>query len=269
MADWVLRFIQDDSFIILIGSVLFLGVFELFWGLKPQTFKHWRVNMGFGALYSAFSFLIGPYISYVLANIMRLFGEGLIDLSWMSQITGIGADLLIVFVSSFVFDFFFYWVHRLEHHNLFLWQQHIVHHSDRTLAASSGALTSIAEVVLIPVMVGIPMAVLFKIPPAQIAILSALPLTWVFVQHANLKVSFGPFWWLLVSPNFHRIHHSLEKKHFDKNFALWFPILDIIFKTAYKPKPSEIPDTGVEGVEINSVRDAIFFPFKRWLSKNY
>lgn len=253
----------------MMGSVLLIGVVEMFWGLKPQSFKHWRVNMGFGTFCAVLGFVLAPAISYALASIVRFFGDGLIDLSWLAHSSGLLANLLIVFVSTFIFDFFFYWVHRLEHQNIFLWQQHAVHHSDRMLAASSGALTSVAEIILIPLLVGLPMAILFKIPPAQIAILNVLPLTWLFVQHANLNISFGRFWWLLVSPNFHRIHHSIEKKHFDKNFALWFPIFDIIFKTAYRPQDSEIPETGVAGVEINSIWEAVAYPFKRWFSRDY
>jgi sterol desaturase/sphingolipid hydroxylase (fatty acid hydroxylase superfamily) len=38
-------------------------------------------------------------------------------------------------------------------------------------------------------------------------------------------------WWLLTSPQYHRIHHSLKPAHFDKNFAAWFPLWDILFRT--------------------------------------
>jgi len=48
------------------------------------------------------------------------------------------------------------------------------------------------------------MAVLFKLPPIEIAMLSLIPFAWQYFTHANIKFGFGPLWWLLTSPNYHR-----------------------------------------------------------------
>ena len=60
------------------------------------------------------------------------------------------------------------------------------------------------------------------------------------LQHANLKLGFGPLEYLLVSPRFHRLHHSIGIGHESSgpgtlgghNFAVLFPVWDIIFGTA-------------------------------------
>ena len=265
--NWFLQFIQSDAFVLLIGSTVILGAFEFFFGVKREKIGHWFRNVGFGVLYAVLGALLAPTISYLMTTAVQALGGGWIDLRAIG-FGGIAGDLTAIAVSTLIFDFFFYWLHRFEHMNQFLWQQHVVHHSDRLMAASTGALSSPAEVILIPFFVGLPMAVLFKMPAVNVAVLSTLPLAWLFVQHANFNLSFGPLWWLLVSPNFHRIHHSVEKKHFDKNFALWYPVWDIIFKTAYRPSKNEIPETGVVGVEIESITEAFLYPLKAWFKKS-
>jgi sterol desaturase/sphingolipid hydroxylase (fatty acid hydroxylase superfamily) len=53
------------------------------------------------------------------------------------------------------------------------------------------------------------------------------------VSHANIKLSFGPFEPLLVSPRFHRRHHATKAAGYHScNYAAVFPIWDIIFRTA-------------------------------------
>ena len=52
---------------------------------------------------------------------------------------------------------------------------------------------------------------------------------------------FDPFF---VGPQYHRMHHSLQTQHLDKNFALFFPLRDIFFGTYYRPKKGEFPSTG-------------------------
>ena len=64
--------------------------------------------------------------------------------------------------------------------------------------------------------------------------------------------------------NITRIHHSIEPEHRDKNFAVWFPIYDVLFGTAHRPKPGEFPETGVAGVEVATLSDAFMLPFDRW-----
>jgi sterol desaturase/sphingolipid hydroxylase (fatty acid hydroxylase superfamily) len=52
-----------------------------------------------------------------------------------------------------------------------------------------------------------------------------------------------------VDNRFHRIHHSVEPKHFEKNFGIMFTVWDQLFRTAYFPRPDEWPKTGVAGIQ--------------------
>jgi sterol desaturase/sphingolipid hydroxylase (fatty acid hydroxylase superfamily) len=51
--------------------------------------------------------------------------------------------------------------------------------------------------------------------------------------------------YVLAGPRFHRVHHSLASKHRDKNFASFFPVLDLLFGTAYFPRQHETITTGL------------------------
>ena len=88
---------------------------------------------------------------------------------------------------------------------------------------------------------------------------------WEYFTHANIKLGFGRLWWLFTSPDYHRIHHSIEKNHQNKNFSTWFPVLDIIFSTSWRPQLGECPATGVKGVTIKSVRELYILPFQEWI----
>ena len=62
----------------------------------------------------------------------------------------------------------------------------------------------------------------------------------------------------------HRIHHSREIAHRDKNFAVYFPIWDVLFGTYYAPAREEFPATGIQGVTIRTLWEAASWPFIKW-----
>jgi sterol desaturase/sphingolipid hydroxylase (fatty acid hydroxylase superfamily) len=171
---------------------------------------------------------------------------------------------LAMLTSALIADFFFYWFHRLQHANRLLWQEHLVHHSDKALNVTTTQRAHFIEHVLTPFAVAVPMTVLFNLPTASVAAIAILPSVWAYVVHTNVRVGFGSLWWLVSSPQYHRIHHSIEPAHHHRNFALWFPLWDVMFGTAHAPRRGEFPSTGVEGIEIATLRDAFTFPFARW-----
>jgi hypothetical protein len=60
----------------------------------------------------------------------------------------------------------------------------------------------------------------------------------------NVKINLGWLGWLVASPQFHRVHHSVESAHWDKNFAGVLSIFDYLFGTAC-PSRDIYPDTGI------------------------
>lgn len=81
-----------------------------------------------------------------------------------------------------------------------------------------------------------------------------------FFSHMNLRIGFGRFV-LLNSPQNHRIHHSAQLLHRDKNFAGLFPIFDVLGGTHYLPAADEYPATGLgDGDCPVTLTEAVLWP---------
>jgi sterol desaturase/sphingolipid hydroxylase (fatty acid hydroxylase superfamily) len=62
--------------------------------------------------------------------------------------------------------------------------------------------------------------------------------------HGNIRTNLGPLRYVLVTPQSHRIHHSIEPRHLDTNFGALFSIWDRLFGTQYRGH-DEYPETGI------------------------
>jgi lathosterol oxidase len=74
------------------------------------------------------------------------------------------------------------------------------------------------------------------------------------LAHANTRINFGFLKYVFVTPQFHHWHHSDNPKAYDKNFAIHFPFIDMIFGTYY--------DQGTnwrESTELGDVKHPIGF----------
>ena len=143
--------------------------------------------------------------------------------------------------SSFVFylvilDFFAYWLHRGQHQINVWWALHSLHHSQRQMTFWSDNRNHLLDVVMTDVAFAL-VALLIGVPPAQFVTLVVAGRVVESLSHANLRVSFGRIGeYLLVSPRFHRVHHAIGLGHEGRaqgcNFAVLFPVWDVLFRTA-------------------------------------
>jgi sterol desaturase/sphingolipid hydroxylase (fatty acid hydroxylase superfamily) len=153
---------------------------------------------------------------------------------------GYAIEVLIVLL---VWDFARYWRHRAEHK--WFWPIHAVHHSPDQLHAANSLghpLQGFIELALVT----IPLSLIQFSGPTDFPIVSAISSALTLYIHSPTHATLGPAWRVIVDPRFHRIHHSLEPRHFDKNFAVCFSIWDSLFGTAYWPEKGEWPAVGVK-----------------------
>jgi sterol desaturase/sphingolipid hydroxylase (fatty acid hydroxylase superfamily) len=225
-----------------------------------------------------FSLLVGVlvnrlllvYVAPTVAKGLRL-KLGMVDLSivtssgWLSLF---GSSLAAVIA----FDFFYYWFHRACHKSSVLWQHHKMHHMDPEFDVVTAMRNNWLEEILVGVMIFIPFAILFKVGNlsyenagfAGTLVLYILLLS-RHINHCSLRIQFGKASCLWTSSQTHRIHHSYLPEHHDKNFAAFFPLWDVMFRTYYAPKWNEWPPTGVRGEkEIESFWEAQVFTFRQW-----
>jgi sterol desaturase/sphingolipid hydroxylase (fatty acid hydroxylase superfamily) len=260
---WFFELVLSPAFYVM--CVMFLAVALLEWRIPAHNIpsEHYGLNLCYAVVNGVAIAAATPLISAGSASAIQSVGLGLIDLRALG-FDGVTGALIALVIGTLILDFFQYWEHRAFHGSKILWQQHLLHHSDEYMNFTTAVRHHPLEIVLVPLFVTIPIAILFKLPPINIAALSLIPYAWDYFAHANVRLGFGPFWWLLVSPNYHRIHHSLEPDHIDKNFAMWFPIWDIVFGTAVAPRRSECPGTGVAGVSVRTLSQAYLLPLVGW-----
>jgi sterol desaturase/sphingolipid hydroxylase (fatty acid hydroxylase superfamily) len=138
-----------------------------------------------------------------------------------------------------VLDFIDYWLHRGQHSMGWWWGLHALHHSQRQMTMWSDNRNHLLDD-LIRDSVLVIAARLIGIAPGQFVAVVACTQLLESLSHANVRLWFGPvFERVLVSPRFHRLHHSIGAGHESRgrgslgghNFAVLFPVWDVLFRT--------------------------------------
>jgi len=139
-----------------------------------------------------------------------------------------------------VFDLVNYWLHRAQHQFGWWWALHALHHSQRQMTMWSDNRNHLLDDVLRDAVFAL-LARFIGVEPGQFVALVALTQLMESLQHANVRLWFGPLLErVLVSPRFHRLHHSIGIGHESggrgtlggHNFAVLFPVWDMLFGTA-------------------------------------
>jgi sterol desaturase/sphingolipid hydroxylase (fatty acid hydroxylase superfamily) len=272
--DWLDTFYQyagaiyDRMVFQVVAAALIAGyVLERLLPARQQAVSNRGLNIAYGVLVILFVVAVAPLQVLLAQAIFRWTGwRPLFDIKFEAN-QRIPLAFAAMVMGAFIVDFFFYWFHRLQHVNRVLWQVHLLHHTDTALNVTTTNRVHIFEHMLTPFLMATPITLLFTLPQTDITLIAVMPLIWSHFVHSNLRVGFGKFWWLLTSPQYHRIHHSIRPEHQDRNFAVWIPLWDILFRTAFAARPDEYPETGVEGVEVSTFPEALTLPIVRW--KNY
>jgi len=135
-----------------------------------------------------------------------------------------------------------YWAHRLNHTWELFWRLHRVHHSDTIMDSSTtyrfhpldALLDNFASVVV---------ALIFGLDGTILVFWLILYMPLLVLHHTNFIM---PKWFdrtfrkIIVSPNFHKIHHHQQQEFTDSNYGLMFIFWDKLFKTFKKIPVDEI-----------------------------
>jgi sterol desaturase/sphingolipid hydroxylase (fatty acid hydroxylase superfamily) len=164
-------------------------------------------------------------------------------------------------------DFFHYLSHRLHHSIPLLWRFHRLHHSDKDVDVMTTWLHHPFELISI-YLINTFLYVVFDIPIEFIYIYSIIFILHSGFTHIKIYVPENIDNWLrfmIITPNAHRLHHSIDMKEGNSNFGLILLVWDIIFKTYLKNdskhitfgvKPEVTPQT-------NNLWNFIINPFKK------
>jgi sterol desaturase/sphingolipid hydroxylase (fatty acid hydroxylase superfamily) len=245
---------------LLLMTVIFIPI-ELFLPRnKEQTKFHaeWRTDL----MYFVISHLLIQFFGMITQKPATLF-FGWIGLdkvhTWIQNLPFFVA-LLIAFFTT---DLFQYWAHRIFHNQIFLWRFHSVHHSTQHMDWLAGSRTHFIDIFFTRSMTFIPLYVLGFSHPVFITYIIFIAIHAVLI-HANTRINFGFLKYIFATPQYHHWHHCEDPKHYGKNFATIFPLIDIIFGTYYLPGNQWPEGTGVHEAQYPKgfVNQAIY-PFTK------
>jgi sterol desaturase/sphingolipid hydroxylase (fatty acid hydroxylase superfamily) len=246
-----------EALLPIVATFVLIWYFERRQGADTSRYgrRHFAHDVAYAWFYNSGAFrLLGASLIYnALEDRLEFMRLGLLE----------GLPIVIVgFLFLVIADLINYWMHRAEHAIPFLWQFHSVHHASEEINFLTAYRVHPFS------------RLLFGISEVFVLILLGVPPTWwlsfalargflASVQHTQLDWTYGPLYPILVSPVFHRLHHSRDRRDFDSNYSQLFGIWDFLFGTA---NPSRRPPVavGVEGLPPEPTLMGQFWgPFRR------
>jgi sterol desaturase/sphingolipid hydroxylase (fatty acid hydroxylase superfamily) len=147
-------------------------------------------------------------------------------------------------IGVLVADFAGWLQHYIRHKVGWLWLFHSIHHSQKELNMFTDVRYHIIEYIITNV-TNVFFIAIFTANPHAAAYYTLFHSWYTKMCHANIKSNFGLIKYILITPQSHRVHHSIEPRHHDKNMGIMLSIWDYIFGTQYR-KYDEYPDTGIQ-----------------------
>ncbi|HXG08341.1 MAG TPA: sterol desaturase family protein [Gemmataceae bacterium] len=218
-----------------VGVLVVMALWELAAPRRRLTTSkplRWLSNLGLAALNTAVLRLLLPMGAVGVALLAEARGWGLLNNlplpAWVA-----------VPVAVIVLDLAIYLQHVMFHAVPVLWRLHMVHHADLDFDFTTGVRFHTAEMVL---SLGIKLAVVLVLGPPALAVLIfevLLNATSMF-NHANVRMPAGidrVLRLVLVTPDMHRVHHSVNPRETNSNFGFNLPWWDFLFGT-YRARPA-------------------------------
>jgi sterol desaturase/sphingolipid hydroxylase (fatty acid hydroxylase superfamily) len=237
---------------------VFLGVLVLMSSLEalaPRRERRrarkerWTLHMGLAAVGGAAGRLLAPVGAVAAATYAEQRGWGLLhQVPWTLWAEGLAAFVFL--------DLAVYAQHFMSHRWGWLWRLHRLHHEDVDLDATSGVRFHPMEIAVSVLWKALVVIALGASAPAVVIFEIALNASSTF-HHANLKLPApvdGALRLLVVTPDMHRVHHSIIAHESRRNFGFAITLWDRLFRT-YQSQPAAGHVGMVLGVDDGPVED--------------
>ncbi len=264
------QFVLQHEQVIRLG--FFFGVFALvaLWELaSPQRVlqltrrQRWTANMGLVFLNTVILRVVFPVAAVGVAALSAERGWGVLNLVSVPY-------WLAVLLAVVAMDFVIWLQHVMVHAIPALWRLHRVHHADLDYDLTTGARFHPLEIML---SMGIKFAtiVLLGAPALAVVVFEVLLSACAMFNHGNIRLSptvDRVLRWFLVTPDMHRVHHSVEDDESNSNFGFNLTWWDRLFGTyAEQPRAGQQGMTiGIHGhtdpQEVDRLPGMLALPFK-------
>ncbi|EKJ9736458.1 sterol desaturase family protein [Enterobacter hormaechei] len=228
---------------------------------------------------------LGFIYSFVIGAAFLFRGEVIHFLSYIGMPTqkyspGIFLSIILTLLSLLVFDFAVFLEHYLSHKVLFLWEFHEIHHIAEELnpltAYRSHPVNQCCFILMVSLFSGTYSGIVgYFFDSSHAYILFAGQNVFMFIllflglnlQHSRIFLRYPKvIRSIFISPAYHQLHHSSDKKHFDINFGFIFAFWDKIFKTQLQPSHEKNLTFGVNGEIYENyagIKNSYITPFKK------
>ena len=240
------------------GTLIGVSLLEWIIPLRPpaETIRlRWLNNVGISILNIFIVKAIFPILGVAWATYCANRGWGLFHhVSWPAWLTfGISVVWL---------DFLFYVQHVGMHRVPLLWRMHRAHHTDHDFDFTTGLRAHPTETLLTNVVIfgGILVA---GAPPVAVFINQLMSVALAFIGHSNLRIPLvvdRALRFVIVTPDMHRVHHSVDVREGESNFANVFPWWDRLFGS-YLDQPAAGHTNMTFGVEGFQARKHLSLPW--------
>ena len=212
-----------------VGVLVVMAVWEIVAPRRPRTVSkaiRWGNNLGLAFLNSIVLRLLFPAAAVGVAAFAKEQGWGLLHYFQMPFV-------LATVLSVIAMDFIIYLQHVLVHAVPTLWRIHRVHHADLDYDLTTGARFHPLEIIL-SMLIKFATIVVLGPPIIAVIIFEVVLNGMAMFNHGNVRLPLAldrVLRWLVVTPDMHRVHHSVEDNETNSNFGFNLSIWDRLFGT--------------------------------------
>jgi sterol desaturase/sphingolipid hydroxylase (fatty acid hydroxylase superfamily) len=239
----------DEPFIRLAafgGVFVVMVIWELARPRRQQAIGRgwrWPNNLGVVVVDTLLVRILFPTTAVGLALVAEARGFGLFNVIALPALVG-------VVVSVIVLDLAIYLQHVLFHAVPALWRLHRMHHADLEFDVTTGLRFHPVEI-LLSMMIKLAVVAALGTPAVAVLIFEVLLNATSIFSHSNVRIPPGldrALRWFVVTPDMHRVHHSILPRETNSNFGFNLPWWDRLFGT-YRAQPAAGHDAMTIGIE--------------------
>ena len=222
-----------------------MAILEALFSRKTRTqtrLRRWTTNWVLVVGNSAIMNVVLPVLAVEMAVIAAQNGWGLFNL--------IDAPVwLEIVLAILALDCLVYAQHVATHKIPILWRLHKVHHADRDIDVTTGARFHPVEIILSMLF---KLACVIALGPAVAAVIlfEVILNAAAMFNHSNVRLPLSVdriVRTFLITPDVHRVHHSIHQKETDSNYGFFLSIWDQLFGT-YTAQPQDGHDDMIIGL---------------------
>ena len=195
--------------------------------------RRWPANLGIIVVDSVVLRLVFPVLAVGAAELAAARGWGLFH--------GLNAPFWLALPASLlILDLAIYTQHVVFHKVAVLWRLHRMHHTDLDFDVTTALRFHPLEIVL-SMLIKLVLVTLLGVPAVAVMLFEVILNATAMFNHGNVGLPQRldrALRWILVTPDMHRVHHSIRPEETDSNFGFNLPWWDRLFGT-YRDQPRD------------------------------